>query len=120
VGPVPHWGKALPAEVVRFMQSKNSPNVPERMKMPNELEESIKEIGKNLSLLSKRDSVHYVASYESFCDLGGCLVTLNRDGIKNLTAFDDAHLTPIAAQFLVTKNKNVFFPERTNGLAISR
>ena len=60
------------------------------------------------------------SSYESLCDLEGCLVTLNKGDIKDLTAFDDAHLTLIAAQFLVTKNKNVFLPEGTNGLAIPR
>ena len=79
------------------------------MKIPDELRGPVLEIGKQLSLISKSYSVHYVAQYETFCELEGCLVTLSKGEIKDVTAFDDSHLTPIAAKFLVEKNRNIFF-----------
>lgn len=119
VGPVPHWGMPLSAKVVRFIQSENTINVPDRIKMPNEFGQQIKEIDNNLKLLSKKYSIHYVASYESFCDLEDCLVTLNKGEIKDLIAFDDAHLKQIGAKFLVEKNKNIFFAEIIKDLKVS-
>jgi hypothetical protein len=43
-------------------------------------------------------------------------VTLSNGEIKDVTAFDHAHLTPIAAQFLVEKNKYIFFAEKIHSV----
>jgi len=110
VGPVPHWGKNLPAEVVRYMQSKDTPLVPERLVMPAMQGDSVRAIDRDLLSLSKSESVSYVQSLEVFCENESCLVKLDGNGGGDLTAFDDAHLTQIAAYFLVAKNKKLFFP----------
>ncbi len=114
VGPVPHWGKALPAELVRFMQSSNANIAPDRL-LPPQIKQ-IEQLDKELMLISKKLEITYVSSYQSFCDEKGCFATLGVGNNKSLTAFDDAHLTPAAARFLVIGNGDGFFKNTTADL----
>jgi peptidoglycan/LPS O-acetylase OafA/YrhL len=108
VGPVPHWGKALHTEMVRFMRTNGSSAAPQRM-ISGVTEESIQALDEKLALLAKSLSIDYVSSYRSFCNLKGCLVTVGADGFKDLTAFDESHLTAAAARFLVSESERTFF-----------
>jgi peptidoglycan/LPS O-acetylase OafA/YrhL len=117
VGPVPHWDKPLAEEVVKYIQSTNEKSVPVKLPMPMLLGESINAIDRKLSLIAKNESINYAAPLATFCQQGACLVTLESGGEVELTAFDTAHLTQIASQFFVEKNKNIFFPEIPKSLA---
>jgi hypothetical protein len=92
------------------MQSKDAPLVPDRLVMPAMQGDSVRAIDRDLLSLSKSESVSYVQSLGSFCENESCLVKLDGNGGGDLTAFDDAHLTQIAAYFLVEKSKKIFFP----------
>jgi peptidoglycan/LPS O-acetylase OafA/YrhL len=107
VGPVPHWEKAFPVEVVRFMRTTNSSAVPDRMR--DGLVPTIKTLDESLALLAKTLSIEYVASYRNFCNVEGCLTTVDAGKSRDLTAFDDSHLTPVAVRFLVSENEGIFF-----------
>lgn len=98
------------------MQHLKLPNfkIPDRIKLPDDLRLQVLEIEKKLSLISKSYSVHYVSPYENFLNLEGCLVTLSKGAIKDVTAFDHAHLTPVAASFFVEGNKQIFFAEKNH------
>jgi len=113
VGPVPHWGRALSTRILQHLKLPNS-KIPDRIKLPDDLKLQDLEIEKKLSLISKSYSVHYVSPYENFCNLEGCLVTLSKGAIKDVTAFDHAHLTPVAASFFVEGNKQIFFAEKNH------
>jgi hypothetical protein len=110
VGPVPHWGKNLSTYVVRYMLSKDTPLVPDRLVMPAVQGDSIRAIDRDLLSLSKSESVSYVQSFGIFCQRESCLVKLDGNGGGDLTTFDDAHLTHIAAYFFVANSKKIFFP----------
>jgi peptidoglycan/LPS O-acetylase OafA/YrhL len=107
VGPVPHWKQALHSEIVRSMRTKNLGAVPERMTSDTDI--SIKILDEKLALLAKSLLIEYVPSYRSFCNVEGCLVTLGTGKSKDLTAFDEAHLTSAAAHYLVSENSGIFF-----------
>ena len=109
VGPVPHWGKALHAEVVRFMRTTGASVVPERMRDASAA--SSIALDETLSLLGKSLSLEYVSSYRNFCNREGCLITVGIGDSKDLTAFDNAHLTRMAARFLILENEKSFFAE---------
>lgn len=107
VGPVPHWGKALPATVGNHMRFANLNTAPERLH--SNLHDSIESLDARLSILAENMSIEYVSPYSDFCNSKGCLVTMGEIGAKEPTAFDDAHLTGIAASYFISKNLGHFF-----------
>ena len=48
----------------------------------------------------KSDSQAYVNMIDLFCNSEGCLTYLGEDKKHGLTAFDEAHLSPIASDYL--------------------
>ena len=108
VGPVPHWGNALHVEVMRLMRTTNSSAIPARM-VDRLTGESVKMLDENLALIARRLSIEYVDSYRMFCNAEGCLATIGAGKSKDLTAFDDSHLTSAAARLLVSENESILF-----------
>ena len=109
VGPVAHWIRPLSGVLARHMLAKNSNDVPSRLSMGSN--SIIEGLDYRLAKLSKSLSIDYVSPYLDFCNSDGCLVVMqdSTTGVKQLTAFDDSHLMPYAAEFFVMKNYSVFF-----------
>lgn len=108
-GVVPRWEKALNVELVHSMRKMDLKEVPARML--SRLDDSTRALDVELLAVSKRLSIEYVSAYESLCTIDGCLVTIGKGSNKDLTAFDDAHLTLTAARFLVREHASKFFSE---------
>ena len=108
VGPVPHWGKAFPTEALIAARSENANEIPYRIRK-DAVAESIQSLDESMERLANSLVIDYVASYKTFCNPTGCLATIGSGPSRDLTTFDDTHLTPIAARFLVSKNRNAFF-----------
>jgi hypothetical protein len=66
------------------------------------LNESMRQMAESLSL-------EYVDSYRNFCNSSGCLITVEVSGKRDLTAFDNAHLSRAASDFLVNLNVETIF-----------
>lgn len=109
VGPVPNWGRPLPSVLARHMLATNSSDVPSRLYVG--VNSTTEALDDRLAKLSKSLSIDYVSPYLDFCNSDGCLAVIpdRTTGLKQLTAFDDTHLMPYAAEFFVAKNYSVFF-----------
>ena len=90
------------------MLATNSSTVPDRIAIDSTVE-SIRFLDEYQAVLAKTLSIEYVDSYRSFCNLEGCLATVRVGESKDLTIYDDNHLTPAAARFLVSENIDTFF-----------
>ena len=94
-GPTPHWMTGLPAIVARKLW----PDTPRRTFVSYnpriwELNESLK-----MTFLTT-DAMAFVDIIGAFCNAGGCLTYLGDDRKTGLISMDDAHLLPIASDFL--------------------
>ena len=107
VGPAPHWGKPLQAKLVKYMLDNESSVVPSRMF--DDPAAAIQILDAKLRLLTNSLFIEFISTYDSFCNLEGCLTTIVSGQSNDLTAFDDAHLTSAAARYLISKNRDIFF-----------
>lgn len=100
IGPIPVWGESLPR--LAFNEFKNSlpHTVPVRMK--GQIAGNIQKIDSYLSDMASNLNVEYFSAYKEFCNSEGCLVRVG-DEKGSITAFDNAHLTPNSAQWLIEK-----------------
>ena len=94
-GPTPHWMTGLPSVVARKLW----PDPPRRTFVSvnpriRELNESIK------ATFLTTDAMTWVDIIGTFCNSEGCLTYLGDDVKTGLTSMDDAHLLPIASEFL--------------------
>jgi len=94
-GPTPHWMTGLPAIVARKLW----PDTPRRTFVSYnsrfwELNESLK-----MAFLTT-DAMAFVDIIGAFCNAEGCLTYLGDDRKTGLTSMDDAHILPIASDFL--------------------
>lgn len=104
MGPVPHWGRALPTVIVQHVHSKNLDAPPERIL--SELQPTLEMFDAQLSGVAKELSLEYISPMRDFCNAEGCMISLGQP--SEPTAFDDAHLTGIAARYVVQKNMGKF------------
>jgi len=114
VGPVPHWKSPLHTEMFRVMRRTNSVSVPERMHYG--LFDSVEGLDSSLASTARKLMVNYVSPYRCFCNTDGCLVTIGSENSKDLTAFDEAHLTATAARFFISNNLDSIFGASSQGL----
>jgi len=89
------------------MLANNSNEPPLKMSVENVAD--IQSLDDLLMKITKQYSIGYVSPYKTFCTSGECLVTIEQEGYKHLSAFDGAHLTTAASHFLVNSNFNSFF-----------
>ena len=54
--------------------------------------------------------VEYISAWDVFCNQDGCLTRVGNDR-RNLTAWDDAHLSVAGSNFLVDSIKSRLFPD---------
>jgi peptidoglycan/LPS O-acetylase OafA/YrhL len=95
VGPTPHWMTGLPSVIAR----KFWPNPPRRTFVgfnPGiwDLNESLRRTFMTTNAMALVDVIG------AFCNAEGCLTYLGDDVKTGLTSRDDAHLRPIASEFL--------------------
>ena len=109
IGPVPHWTKSLPSGVAKFMRETGSDIVP-RVLRDEVNHKKIKTLDTTLSALATDLKIEYISPYFDLCTDTGCLVWLDdiKKNTRQLTSFDNAHLMPLAAKFLLNKNLNAF------------
>jgi SGNH domain (fused to AT3 domains) len=94
-GPTPHWKAELPTIVVRKFFDKT----PRRTYVGIDMAV----IAKNQELrkhFEQTGQVQYADLIETFCNRDGCLVFIGDDEKNGITSYDDAHLTPIASDYL--------------------
>ncbi len=94
-GPTPHWMTGLPAIVARKLW----PDPPRRTFVSYnprtwELNDAL-----NTGFLTT-DAMAFVDIIGTFCNAEGCLIYLGDDVKTGLTSMDDAHLLPIASEYL--------------------
>jgi len=94
-GPTPHWTAPLPTIVARNLW----PTPPRRTLVG--VDRQILYLGDVLRThFTTSDSMAFVDIIDLFCNRGGCLTYLGDDPAAGLTSGDDAHLTPIASDYL--------------------
>ncbi len=94
-GPTPHWTAPLPTVVARNLW----PAPPNRTLVG--VDRQILYLGDVLRThFTTSDSMAFVDIIDLFCNPGGCLTYLGDDPATGLTSGDDAHLTPIASDYL--------------------
>jgi len=98
VGPVPTWNPTLPKILVSLSKSSNWQEPPERL--TSGFSENTKIIDDKLEAIAKEAGISYISPYQTFCNLNGCLATLQGDP----TAFDYGHLTVTGSIFLIAAN----------------
>ena len=95
VGPTPHWMASLPAIVARKLWHdtgrRTFASTDAKILAMNEL---LKQ------QLTTTDAAAFIDVVGEFCNADGCLVYLGDDRKTGLTSMDDAHLLPIASDFL--------------------
>ena len=94
-GPTPHWKTELPSMVIRRFFDKT----PQRTYVGIDMAV----IAKNQELrkhFEQTGQVVYADLIETFCNADGCLVFIGNDEKIGTTSYDDAHLTPIASDYL--------------------
>ena len=103
MGPTPHWTTDLPNIIVRKLWD----DTPRRsfVGIDRKVLEQNSMLQKNFK---NSESLIYVNIIDLFCNNEGCLTYLGEDKRNGLTAFDEAHLSPIASDYLA-KNLLVQF-----------
>lgn len=91
-GPAPHWKRSLP-KIVAFqlwdeLPKKTWIGLDRRV---------IEEDARLKSAFPQNDQARYLSLVDYFCDDRGCDTHLGSDREGGLTAYDDAHLTPLAS-----------------------
>jgi hypothetical protein len=54
--------------------------------------------------------VEYISAWDAFCNPDGCLTRVGKDG-KDITAWDDAHLSVAGSIYLANAIKSQLFPD---------
>jgi hypothetical protein len=95
MGPTPHWTTDLPKIITRKLWD----DTPRRtfVGIDHATLEQNAILQKNFK---NSDSQAYVNIIDLFCNNEGCLTYLGEDKKIGLTAFDEAHLSPIASDYL--------------------
>ena len=96
IGPVPIWNPSLPKALLNYYWAKRPQRLPTRMsfgvtKMVD-LDDRIRQV-------ANKFDVAFVSAIDAFCDADGCLVSIGNDP-RNLTAWDNAHLTAAGSEHL--------------------
>ena len=95
VGPVPVWNPSLPAALLDY-HAKNS-DIPDRMDAGLT---RMTDIDNRLRAMAAQWGAVYFSALDAMCDAAGCLTRTSAD-IRDLTAWDSAHLTLAGSRFLV-------------------
>jgi peptidoglycan/LPS O-acetylase OafA/YrhL len=99
IGPVPNWG-AAPIEARLLKAYKSDGVMPDRI-LP-ETQGALLLLDERLRKLADDVGVGYVAPLGILCDSRGCM-TRTGNRINDLASFDEGHLNPSAAQWLVDR-----------------
>ena len=96
VGPVPIWNPSLPKALLNYYWANKPERLPTRMtfgvtKMVG-LDDRIRQV-------ANRFGAAFVSPINVFCDPAGCLVSIGNDP-RNLTAWDNGHLTDAGSEYL--------------------
>lgn len=100
VGPVPQWHNGLPRQMAIAYRKNGFTALPERL--ASGLNPEVFTIDREMSALASRLGVAYISPASMLCNREGC-VTRGMDRTHALTAWDDAHLTGVGAEFLVSR-----------------
>ena len=95
MGPTPHWTSDLPNIIVRKLWY----DTPRRIYIGVD-QKTLKQNAMLQKNFNKTDSQTYVNIIDLFCNDDGCLTYLGDDKKLGLTAFDEAHLSPVASDYL--------------------
>jgi peptidoglycan/LPS O-acetylase OafA/YrhL len=97
VGPVPVWNPSLPAALLSYY-SKNF-DIPIRMDAGLT---RMTDIDTRLRKMASWWGITYFSPLDAMCDAGGCLTRTSND-MRDLVAWDSAHLTLAGSRFLAGK-----------------
>jgi peptidoglycan/LPS O-acetylase OafA/YrhL len=111
IGPVPRWTRSLPAAIVKYLKSSGADVVPDMLNDPANEIFQVKQIDSALLLLASELQIAYISPLSMLCAGPECSVWIQSKAAtsRDITAFDDSHLTTIAAQALVEKNIDLLF-----------
>lgn len=94
-GPVPHWQAALPTIIVRKHWDNPAVRTFDGIDM-----RSIDENNSLKTAFAGNPDIAFANVIDMMCDKDGCLTQLGEDRLTGVTAYDFAHLTPIASEFV--------------------
>jgi peptidoglycan/LPS O-acetylase OafA/YrhL len=106
-GPVPSWNESLRTMLVKSVDRTDGADghVPERL--ASGFADYVERIDGELRVIADKRNVSYISSSHIFCDSKGCLTTIIDEHGLSPTAYDDAHLSVSASEYLIT-NSNVW------------
>jgi hypothetical protein len=94
VGPVPHWSADLPKLVVRD-------SWPPAHRTFTGINKSVLESNAKLQLaLQAEPMIQFANVIDTLCNDDGCSVYFGEDVARGIVSWDDAHLTPIASDYV--------------------
>lgn len=99
VGPVPRWQRELHVELAKLMKGAGTNEIPERMRFG--LVPSTEALDDEMRTLAENLAAEYISPYKFFCNPSGCTTYVQLNNVRELSAFDDSHLMPIAAELLI-------------------
>lgn len=106
-GPVPTWNESLRTILVKSVDRSAGADgkVPDRL--ASGFADYVERIDGELRVIADKKNVSYISSSHIFCDSSGCLTTIIDEYGLSPTAYDDAHLSVSASEYLIT-NSNVW------------
>ena len=106
VGPEPDWHEPFPTEIARFMREQSLMTIPSRLRYG--LSPAMAVVDAHAALIASASGIEYVSPFNVFCNTDGCLTMVQGQNLT-LTAWDNSHLTPEAADYLVNTAQRHFF-----------
>lgn len=100
VGPVPKWRVPLP-KVVFESALKSPQHLPPRY-LSDQLDVRVFELDESMRKWSQARGIDYRSPLRFMCESGRCL-GLSGDDFSTITSRDEAHLTELAAQYLIPR-----------------
>ena len=99
-GPVPHWKGSLPRQLIFYYRTHPGSPLPTRLRGGDE--HDTPKIDADLGAFCGSLRVEYVSPYTLLSDKDGVIARVG-EGLKGIEAWDNAHLTPAASEYLVGK-----------------
>lgn len=109
VGPVPQWPGGLPQQLFNYVRDHRDEPVPVRLDLATGRRTAA--LDEEMASMCERLAVHYVSAWKIFSGEGGVLVRTGETPDSLLT-YDQSHLTPRAAIYLVSNFPAPLLPTR--------
>ena len=99
VGPNPEWKETLARSLfVNYYRGESFHKIPNKMLF--NVDDSVIAFDRRLKEWVSGTGALYISPISLLCDQTGCLTRVEVNGVTDLTAFDQHHLTPVGSQYV--------------------